>query len=147
MAIREDDLAASVLGIPTFRYRLLALSISTFFCGLAGCFYAHYATYISVDSFGVGETFIILTMMVVGGMGTIIGPIVGAVFLVIFPEIFRFLLEYRMIAYGALLIIVILFRPEGLFGVPGISGTEGIVSKLRTQHSREKHSEESIVKR
>jgi len=136
LAIREDDLAASALGIPTFRYRLLALSISTFFCGLAGCFYAHYATYISVDSFGVSETFIIMTMMVVGGMGTIIGPIVGAILMVVLPEIFRFLLEYRMIAYGALLIIVILFRPEGLLGVPGISGTEGVLAKLKVKSKK-----------
>jgi branched-chain amino acid transport system permease protein len=135
IAIREDDLAAAALGIPTFRYRLIALSLSTFFCGLAGCFYAHYATFISVDSFGVGETFAIMTMMVVGGMGTIIGPIVGAALLVVFPEIFRFLLEYRMIAYGALLILVILFRPEGLFGIPGIAGTKGIRFRLM-RHTR-----------
>ena len=133
MAVRDDDLAASALGIPTFQYRLLALSFSTFFCGLAGCFYAHYATYISADSFGLDETFIILTMIVVGGLGTITGPIVGAVLMVMFPEIFRFLLEYRMVAYGAILILVILFRPEGLLGLPGISGTEGILSKIRTK--------------
>jgi branched-chain amino acid transport system permease protein len=138
-AIREDDLAAVALGIPTFRYRLLAFSISTFFCGLAGCFYAHYATYISVDSFGISESFIILTMIVVGGMGTITGPVVGAVLLVIFPEIFRFLLEYRMIAYGALLIIVLLFRPEGLLGVPGIAGTEGLFSKLKVKRKNIAH--------
>jgi branched-chain amino acid transport system permease protein len=138
MAIREDDLAAAALGIPTFRYRLLALAVSTFFCGLAGCFYAHYLTYISADSFGVNETFVIMTMMVVGGMGTILGPIVGAVLLVVFPEVFRFLLEYRMIAYGALLIVVILFRPEGLFGVPGITGTEGLFAKLQAQRREER---------
>jgi branched-chain amino acid transport system permease protein len=110
--------------------------LSTFFCGLAGCFYAHYMTYISADSFGVNETFVIMTMMVVGGMGTILGPIVGAVLLVVFPEVFRFLLEYRMIAYGALLIVVILFRPEGLFGVPGITGTEGILAKLKVKSEK-----------
>jgi ABC-type branched-subunit amino acid transport system permease subunit len=55
--------------------------------------------------------------------------------MVTFPEIFRFLLEYRMIAYGALLIIVILFRPEGLFGVPGISGTEGVIAKLKVKRN------------
>ena len=131
MAIRDDDLAASTLGISPFRCRLLALAISTCFCGFAGCFYAHYATYISADSFGVDESFIMLTMVIVGGMGTIIGPIVGAVLMVLFPEVFRFLLEYRMVAYGSILILVILFRPEGLFGVPGIAGTEGILAKLR----------------
>lgn len=132
MAIREDDLAAATLGIPTFQFRLLALSFSTFFCGVAGCFYAHYMTYISPDSFGVGESFIIMTMIVVGGMGTIVGPIVGAILMVIFPELFRFLLEYRMVAYGAILVLMVLFRPEGLFGIPGIAGTEGVLSKFRT---------------
>ncbi len=131
MAIRDDDLAAAALGIPTFRYRLLALAISTCLCGFAGCFYAHYASYISVDSFGVSESFIILTMMIVGGMGTITGPLVGAIVMVIFPEIFRSLLEYRMVAYGVILILMILFRPEGLFGVPGLSGTEGVLTKFR----------------
>lgn len=133
MAMRDDDLAASTIGIPTFQYRLLALAFSTFFCGLAGCFYAHYVSYISPDSFEVSETFILLTMITVGGMGTLSGPIVGAVLMVIFPEIFRFLLEYRMAAYGAILVLMILFRPEGLFGVPGIAGTEGILSKLRSR--------------
>lgn len=133
MAMRDDDLAASTIGIPTFQYRLLALAVSTFFCGLAGCFYAHYVSYISPDSFEVSETFILLTMITVGGMGTLSGPIVGAILMVIFPEIFRFLLEYRMAAYGAILVLMILFRPEGLFGVPGIAGTEGILSKLRSR--------------
>ncbi|PIE33201.1 branched-chain amino acid ABC transporter permease [candidate division KSB3 bacterium] len=131
MAIRDDDLAAVSLGISTFRYRLLALAISTCFCGIAGCFYAHYATYISVDSFGVSESFIILTMIIVGGMGTITGPIVGAIVMTAFPEIFRFFLEYRMVAYGIILIVMILFRPEGILGVPGIAGTEGVLAKFR----------------
>ncbi|MBD3304750.1 branched-chain amino acid ABC transporter permease [candidate division KSB3 bacterium] len=139
MAIRDDDLAASALGIPTFQFRLLALSFSTFFSGIAGCFYAHYATYISADSFGLDETFIILTMMVVGGMGTIQGPIVGAILMVIFPEVFRFLLEYRMVAYGLILILVILFLPEGLLGLPGISGTEGLLAKLRKKSQQAQH--------
>ena len=130
-AIRDDDMAAASLGISNFRYRLLALSFSTFFAGLAGCFYAHYASYISVDSFGVGETFIIMTMMVVGGMGTLSGPVAGALLLTIFPELFRFLLEYRMVAYGAILILVILFRPEGLLGMPGVVGTEGLLQHWR----------------
>ena len=135
-AIRDDDLAAASLGISTFRYRLLALSFSTFFAGLAGCFYAHYATYISVDSFGVGETFVIMTMMVVGGMGTLSGPVAGAILLTVFPEVFRFLLEYRMVAYGAILILAILFRPEGLLGVPGVVGTEGVLKRWRERRHR-----------
>ncbi|PID56029.1 branched-chain amino acid ABC transporter permease [candidate division KSB3 bacterium] len=128
-AVRDDAQAAASLGISPFRYRLIALAFSTGFAGVAGCFYAHYATYISVDSFGVQETFIIMTMMVVGGMGTLSGPVAGAVLLTVFPELFRFLQEYRMVAYGAILILVILFRPEGLLGVSGIVGTEGLLKR------------------
>jgi branched-chain amino acid transport system permease protein len=135
IAIREDDLAAAALGIATFKYRLLALSLSTFFCGAAGCFYAHYVTYISPDAFGIQETFIIMTMMVVGGMGTLSGPVVGAALLVVFPELSRMLQEYRMVAYGLLLIGVTLFRPEGLLGIPGITGTEGLLRKMRQRRS------------
>ena len=131
MAIREDDVTAAALGIPVFRYRLLALAFSSSFCGLAGCFYAHYATYLSADVFSVEETFMMLTMMIVGGMGTLAGPVVGAVLLVIFPEIFRFLMEYRMVAYGLILILMTLFRPSGLFGLDGIAGAAGWHAKLR----------------
>ena len=66
------------------------------------------------------ETFVILTMLIVGGMGTLIGPVIGAVFLVILPEAARFLAHYREIVYGTILIAVILFRPEGIAGIPGI---------------------------
>ena len=88
--------------------------------GVAGAFFAHHARFVSADSFRLDETFVVLTMLIVGGMGTLIGPIIGAVFLVIFPEAARFLSHYREIVYGAILILVILFRPEGIAGIPGI---------------------------
>ncbi|MFB3820199.1 MAG: branched-chain amino acid ABC transporter permease [Candidatus Methylomirabilales bacterium] len=120
VAIREDEVAAQSVGIPVFPMRVLSFVISTVMAGVVGAFFAHHARFISADSFRLDETFVILTMLIVGGMGTLAGPIIGAVFLVIFPEAARFLSHYREIVYGAILILVILFRPEGIAGVPGI---------------------------
>ena len=120
IAIREDEVAAQSVGIPVFPAKVLSFVISTVMAGVAGAFFAHHAQFISADSFRLDETFVILTMLIVGGMGTLVGPIIGAVFLVIFPEAARFLAAYREIVYGAILILVILFRPQGIAGIPGI---------------------------
>ncbi|HXZ44364.1 MAG TPA: branched-chain amino acid ABC transporter permease [archaeon] len=119
-AIREDEVAAQSVGIATFPTKVLAFVIATVLAGVAGAFFAHHARFISADSFRLDETFVILTMLIVGGMGTLIGPVIGAIFLVILPEASRFLVEYREVVYGLILIGVILFRPEGIAGIPGI---------------------------
>jgi branched-chain amino acid transport system permease protein len=120
IAIREDEVAAQSVGIPIFRTKILSFVISTVMAGVAGAFFAHHARFVSADSFRLDETFVILTMLIVGGMGTLIGPVIGAVFLVILPEVSRFMVHFREIVYGAILILVILFRPEGIAGIPGI---------------------------
>ena len=120
IAMREDEVAAQSVGISIYPAKVLSFVISTFMAGVAGAFFAHHARFVSADSFRLDETFIILTMLIVGGMGTVIGPIIGAVFLVILPEAARFLAHYRDIVYGAILILVILFRPHGIAGIPGI---------------------------
>jgi branched-chain amino acid transport system permease protein len=131
VAIREDELAAQASGLPTFRLKVLAFVIATFFAGLAGAFFAHHARFVSADSFRLDETFIILTMLIVGGLGSFLGPIVGAVALVILPEVSRVLAEYRGVIYGLVLIAVILFRPEGVAGVPGIIQPRGLLARAR----------------
>lgn len=120
VAIREDELAAQSVGIAVFPSKVLAFVISTVLAGIAGGFFAHHARFVSADSFRLDETFIILTMLIVGGMGTLIGPVIGAAFLVILPEASRFLADFRDLVYGLILIGVILFRPQGIAGVPGI---------------------------
>ena len=125
VAIREDEVAAQSVGIPSFRTKVLSFVVSTVMAGVAGAFFAHHARFVSADSFRLDETFVILTMLIVGGMGTLIGPIIGAVFLVIFPEAARFLADYRGVVYGPILILVILFRPEGIAGIPGIIHPRG----------------------
>jgi len=137
VAIREDELAAQSISINTFHAKILSFVIATFFAGIAGAFFAHHARFISADSFRLEETFLILTMLIVGGMGSFLGPVIGAVFLVILPEIFRFLLEYRGVVYGLIMIATILFRPEGIAGVPGIIPTRGILSQPEKQPAAE----------
>jgi branched-chain amino acid transport system permease protein len=133
VAIREDELAAESVSIAIFPAKVLSFVIATFFAGIAGAFFAHHARFVSADSFRLEETFIILTMLIVGGMGSISGPVIGAVFLVILPEVFRFLAEFRGVVYGLIMIAVILFRPEGVAGVPGIIQTRGLFSQADKQ--------------
>jgi branched-chain amino acid transport system permease protein len=120
VAIREDEVAAASMGISVFGYKVLAFALSCMIAGLAGAFYAHFVTFISADQFGMGESFLILTMVALGGTGSIIGPVLGAIILVLVPEVFRFLAQFRMVLYGALLILVIVVKPEGLAGVKGL---------------------------
>ncbi|AOY78196.1 branched-chain amino acid ABC transporter permease [Clostridium formicaceticum] len=115
-AIREDELAAQAMGVDTLKYKILSFTIAAFFAGLAGSFYAHYITYIDPQSFTFNESIQILSMVVLGGMGNMWGAMVGTIILVIAPEMLRFLEDYRMVMYGAVLIIMMLTRPQGILG-------------------------------
>ncbi len=129
VAIREDEVAAQSVGIAVFPAKVLSFVIATVLAGVAGGFFAHHAQFVSADSFRLDETFIILTMLIVGGMGTLIGPVIGAVFLVVLPEASRFLADFRDVIYGLILIGVILFRPQGIAGVPGVIHTREVSSR------------------
>ncbi len=116
VAIREDELAARAMGIPTIRYKIYNLAFGTFWAGVAGCYYAFLSSFISADSFILDEGFAIMSMVLVGGMGSMVGPPVGAFILIIIPEVFRFLAQYRLIIYGAAILITMHLRPQGIFG-------------------------------
>ena len=105
------------------KYKILVFIISAFFAGIAGSLYAHYITYIDPSSFTIMESIIILLMVVFGGMGSLSGSFVGALILVIFPELLRFLglpnsvsAPLRQMIYGLLLIVLMLYRPQGILG-------------------------------
>lgn len=115
-AIREDERAAACSGIHVAHYKTVAFVMSALLAGLAGAFYAHYYRYISPEAFNYTESFIIVTMLAFGGPGNIPGPIVGAMILVGVTEAFRAFSDYRMVFYGTLLILMMVFRPKGLFG-------------------------------
>ena len=122
-SIREDEIASEALGKDTTKHKLLVFIIGAFFAGIAGSLYAHYITFIDPSSFTVMESITILLMVIFGGMGSISGSIVGAVILVIFPELLRFLgmpssiaAPMRQMIYGLLLIVLMLKRPQGIMG-------------------------------
>ena len=113
--IREDEDAAEAMGIDTVRYKLWAYIIGSILGGIAGSFYVMKMTAISPNSFQFMQSANIMLAVVFGGLGKIPGVIMGAAFLVIFPEIFRGVAEYRMLLFGLLLVILMIFRPQGLW--------------------------------
>ena len=115
-SIREDDAAAASLGVETARYKMLNLAYSAFWAGVAGCVYVFFQRFVSPDTFTLDESFNILAMNIIGGQGTLLGPIVGALAANIITEIFRSALQYRMLIYSALFIVMMWLRPQGLVG-------------------------------
>jgi len=115
-AIREDDAAASSLGVETAKYKMLNLAYSAFWAGVAGCVYVFFQRFVSPDSFTLDESFNILAMNIIGGQGTLLGPIVGALVVNLITELFRSALQYRMLIYSALIILMMWLRPQGLVG-------------------------------
>lgn len=122
-SIREDEIAAKILGKNTTKYKLIAFVIGAIFASIAGSLYAHYITFIDPSSFTVMESITVLLMVIFGGMGSVSGSIVGAVTLVVFPEFLRFLgmpssiaAPMRQMIYGLLLVILMIKRPQGLIG-------------------------------
>ncbi len=113
-AIREDETAAEVMGIPTFYMKLLAYCSGACFGGMAGAFYAARMRFVSPESFTFLESAMVLAMVVLGGMGSIPGVILGALALIALPEIFRDFELYRMLVFGGVMTLMMLFRPQGL---------------------------------
>ncbi len=113
-SIREDETAAELMGVNTFIYKLLAYAMGAVFAGVAGAFFAARMKFVSPESFTFLESAMVLCMVVLGGMGSIPGIILGVIALIALPEIFREFHSYRMLIFGATMIIMMLFRPAGL---------------------------------
>ena len=118
MAIREDEVAASAMGIYTTGFKILAFTLGAMWAGIAGSFFAAKFAFISPESFTFFESVFVLSMVVLGGMGSIPGVILGASLLVILPEFLRELADYRMLLFGVLLVLMMVFRPQGLLPSP-----------------------------
>ncbi len=116
IAIREDEVAAEAMGINTFRLKLLAFVIGSAWAGLTGVFFAAKMAFVSPESFTFFESVMILCMVVLGGMGSIAGIVLGAFLLITLPEVFRDFQDYRMLAFGAALVLMMIYRPQGLLG-------------------------------
>jgi branched-chain amino acid transport system permease protein len=113
-AIREDEVSAAALGINGAAWKVFAFAVGAAVGGAAGCFYASFVGTLVPDAFFVAESFTILAMVIVGGMGTLIGPVFGAILLTLLPEVLRGIGDLRLVVYGAALTFVVLFMPGGL---------------------------------
>jgi branched-chain amino acid transport system permease protein len=129
-SIREGDLLASSVGIPVFRYKLLAFVMASFFAGLAGSYYAHYFRYISPLVFTFQYSLSVLIFVVIGGMASVSGPVVGAVLLTLVPEVFRVTGKYQMLIFGAILVFAMLFLPNGVMGLLRRRGRSGSMARI-----------------
>jgi branched-chain amino acid transport system permease protein len=117
LVIRESEIAAGSLGIHAPRYKVTVFAISAFYAAIAGGLFAYLVRYINPESFSVGLSISFLSMVVIGGLGTIGGSIVGAVFYVIVPELLRGIKDAPGLVFGLLLVVVMVFMPQGLWGM------------------------------
>lgn len=122
-AVRDDELAAKTLGRNTFAYKLFAMAVSAFFAGLAGALFAHYITFIDPSIFIIGETILVLSMLIIGGLASLPGSVAGAVLIFLLWEPLRFIAlppgllgPLREIIYSILLVLILVYKPKGLFG-------------------------------
>lgn len=120
ISIREDELAAEAMGVNTTRYKVLAFVISSAFAGIAGALFGHFRQFLHTNDFQFIRSVEILIMIVLGGMGSIAGAVLGAIVITILPELLRKLpgdlYSYRLVIYSALLIVIMLTRPQGIMG-------------------------------
>ena len=117
LSLKANELAATMTGVNPVSHKLLSFILAGGFAGLAGGLYASYIGSISPEAFSIDLSVDVLTMNLVGGSGTVLGPAIGAVFLIVLKESLRFLREYYMILYGAGIVLVMIFMPFGIVGL------------------------------
>lgn len=121
VAIRENEIAAESVGIPSTRVKVTAFVIGSFFAGIGGGLFAHYNTYLNPSSFTFIKSVEIVAMVVLGGMGSLSGSVLAAILLTLLPEFLRSASEWRMVIYALLLIVIMIWRPQGIMGNREIS--------------------------
>ena len=121
ISIREDEIAAESMGINTTKYKVMAFAIGGFFAGVAGALYASYFYFIKPDIFGFMKSVDILVIVVLGGMGSLTGSILAAIVLAVISTFLQSFTAVRMIVYAALLVVIMIFRPQGIMGTKEIN--------------------------
>ncbi|TYO97153.1 branched-chain amino acid transport system permease protein [Geothermobacter ehrlichii] len=114
MALREDEIACVAMGVDMARTKLSAYALGAFWAGAVGVIFAARNTYINPNSFTFMESAIVLSIVVLGGMGSIVGVIIAALILILMPEYLRAFADYRMLVFGAVMVLMMIFRPQGL---------------------------------
>lgn len=138
ISVRENEIAAEAMGINTFKTKLLAFVIAAFFAGVAGSLCAHYVGFIEPNGFGFVKSTEILTFVVLGGMGSISGSIIGSIILTFLPEMLRGIKDLRMIIYSVALILLMIFRPTGILGTKEITfnSIKNFIDKIKNKIRR-----------
>jgi branched-chain amino acid transport system permease protein len=114
VALREDEIACAAMGVDVARTKLSAYAFGAFWAGLVGVIFAARNTYINPNSFTFMESALVLSIVVLGGMGSIVGVVLAALVLVLLPEYLRAVAEYRMLVFGAVMVLMMIIRPQGL---------------------------------
>ena len=115
-SIRDDEIATQSMGIDIVKYKIGAFTLYGMICGLAGAFYAHFMSYIDPTMFKTVNSTEVIIMVIFGGLGSIPGSYLGAILLTILTELLRDLVEYRMLIYGLLLVVMMIVKPDGILG-------------------------------
>ncbi|MDD2189999.1 MAG: branched-chain amino acid ABC transporter permease [Eubacteriales bacterium] len=134
IAIREDEIAAESMGINTTKYKVIAFAIGAFFAGLAGGLYSSYFYFLKPDLFGFMKSVDILVIVVLGGLGSLTGSVIAAILLALITTFLQSFTAVRMIVYAALLVLIMIFRPQGLMGSKEIND----ILKFRFRNKDEK---------
>lgn len=121
IAIREDEIAAESMGINTTKYKVIAFAVGAFFAGLAGGLYASYFYFLKPDLFGFMKSVDILVIVVLGGLGSLTGSVIASILLGLITTFLQSFTAVRMIVYAVLLVLIMIFRPQGLMGTKEIN--------------------------
>jgi branched-chain amino acid transport system permease protein len=117
VALREDEIACAAMGVDVARTKLSAYACGAFWAGLVGVLFAARNTYLNPNSFTFTESALVLAIVVLGGMGSLVGVVLAALVLVLLPEYLRAVADYRMLVFGALMVVIMILRPQGLISV------------------------------
>jgi branched-chain amino acid transport system permease protein len=135
VAIREEELAAQTIGIDVFKYKMISFAISAFYAGIAGGLMAHYFGYIQPIMFKLVKSTELTIIVIFGGLGSVSGSVVGTILLTFLPELLRSFANWRLVLYGAAVIIIMISRPQGLMGGKefSIKGLVRFIAKRRKE--------------
>lgn len=140
VAIREEEMASQVIGIDVFRYKMMSLAISALYAGVAGGLMAHYLGYIQPIMFKMVKSTELTIIVIFGGLGSVSGSVVGTLLLTFLPEMLRSFYEWRLVVYGAAVILIMITRPQGLMGGKEFS-LKGIAKILNKNNNNKKNEE------
>ncbi len=122
IAVRDDEIATGAASVGVTRIKVQAFALSAVYAGLAGALFAHMANFVAPDDFALSHSIIYLAMLIIGGEGSILGGIAGAVIVTFMPELMRDLGTAYLIVFGGLMLLILIFLPKGLLSLTGIVG-------------------------